>query len=218
MRFCGKVMALMLKRISLAVLGLTIAALGARLVAWVTGDPRAPVLSGKQIGLVAIFFLFFVSVSWVLETKKLVSFNWPWHRRRFFHEISKVGTLGTKRILKDPGQAEAAVFVDVLVDRRRENLVDLLHERLKNRDKLRQFLILGEAGSGKSTVLKQLRLRMIRDGTKRFGIGKPIPLLAPLGRYNQTKLLDYTRDILSKESQELSAVYPPPNGLSGRRV
>jgi len=196
----------MLKKISLAVLGLTIATLGARIVAWVTGDPRAPITSGRQIILIAIFFFILVALTWVVETKALISFNWPWHRRRYFHEIAKVGTLGTERILKDPDQSEDELLIEVMQDGKRQNLVNLLHERLKPRDKPRRILILGEAGSGKSTALKQLRLRMIRDGTKLFGIGKPIPILAPLGRYSQTRLLDYTREILSKESRKLSAV------------
>src|SRR6185369_2275834 len=92
--FCGKVFLPMLKKISLAVLGLTIATLGARIVAWVTGDPRAPITSGRQIILIAIFFFVLVALTWVVETKALISFNWPWHRRRYFHEIAKVGTLG----------------------------------------------------------------------------------------------------------------------------
>jgi HEAT repeat protein len=196
----------MLKKISLAVLGLTIATLGARIVAWVTGDPRAPITSGKQIILIAIFFFVLVALTWVVETKALISFNWPWHRRRYFHEISKVGTLGAERILKDPDQSEDELLIEVMQDGKRQNLVNLLHERLKPRDKPRRILILGEAGSGKSTALKQLRLRMIRDGTKLFGIGKPIPILAPLGRYSQTRLLDYTREIFDKESRKLSAV------------
>jgi|GEM_PF-1058475 len=196
----------MLKKISLAVLGLTIATLGARIVAWVTGDPRAPITSGKQIILIAIFFFVLVALTWVVETRALISFNWPWHRRRYFHEISKVGTLGAERILKDPDQSEDELLIEVMQDGKRQNLVNLLHERLKTRDKPRRILILGEAGSGKSTALKQLRLRMIRDGAKLFGIGKPIPILAPLGRYSQTRLLDYTREIFGKESRKLSAV------------
>ena len=196
----------MLKKISLAVLGLTIATLGARIVAWVTGDPRAPITSGKQIILIVIFFFVLVALTWVVETKALISFNWAWHRRRYFHEIAKVGTLRTERILKDPDQSEDELLIEVMQDGKRQNLVNLLHERLKPRDKPRRILILGEAGSGKSTALKQLRLRMIRDGAKLFGIGKPIPILAPLGRYSQTRLLDYTREILNKESRKLSAV------------
>lgn len=196
----------MLKKVSLAVLGLTIATLGARVVAWITGDPRAPVTSGKQIILIAIIFFVLVALAWVVETKALIAFNWPWHRRRFFRELAKVGTLGTDRILTDPDQSEDELLIEVIQDGERKNLVRLLHERLTNRDKPRRILILGEAGSGKSTALKQLRVRMIRDGTKRFGIGKPIPILAPLGRYSQTKLLDYTREIFNKESRKLSAV------------
>ena len=196
----------MLKKISLAVLGLTIATLGARIVAWVTGDPRAPVTSGKQITLIAAFFLLLVALTWVVETRALISFNWPWHRRRFFREMAKVGTLGKDRILKDPDQSEDELLIEVVQDGERKNLVRLLQEQLTHRDKPRRILILGEAGSGKSTALKQLRLRMIRDGTKLFGVGKPIPILAPLGRYSQTKLIDYTREIFNKESRKLSAV------------
>lgn len=196
----------MLKKISLAVLGLTIATLGARIVAWVTGDPRAPVTSGGQIILIAIFFFVLVGLTWLVETKTLISFNWPWHRRRYFHDIAKVGTLGTERILRDPDQSEDELLIEVMQGGERKNLVRLLHQRLTNRDRPRRILILGEAGSGKSTALKQLRLQMIRDGAKLFGIGKPIPILAPLGRYSQTKLLDYTREIFDKESRKLSAV------------
>jgi HEAT repeat protein len=196
----------MLKKFSLAVVGLIIATLGARLVAWVTGDPRAPVTSTKQIGLIAFFFFFFLAVAWVLETKQLISLNWPWHRRRFFRDMSKVGTLGTERTLKDPNEAEAELLIDVMENGERKNLVRLLQEKLKDRGKLRRILILGDAGSGKSTALKQLRLRMLRDGTKRFGIGKPIPIFAPLGDYTQATLLDFIRDIFSKESRKLSAV------------
>ena len=196
----------MLKNLSLALLALTISALSSRVVASITGDPRVPAPSGKTITFLSIALLLSIIFKWVLETQKLISFNWWWHRREFFRELSKVGTLGTERVLKDPDQSEDELLIEVMQDGERKNLVGLLHERLKSRDNPRRILILGEAGSGKSTALKQLRLRMIRDGTKRFGIGKPIPLLVPLGRYNQTKLLDYTREIFNKESRKLSAV------------
>jgi HEAT repeat protein len=195
----------MLKNVSLALLALTISVLGARIVAWVTGDARVPVPSGTTIAVITIAFFLSIVVKWFLETQKLISLNWWWHRREFFREISRTGTLGTEKILKDPNQSEDELLIEVMQDGNRRNLVRLLHERLKNRDQPRQFLILGEAGSGKSTALEQLRLRMLFDGTKWFGIGKPIPILAPLGD-SQTKLLDYTRYIFNKESRKLSAV------------
>lgn len=184
-------------------LRLVIAILGARLVAWATGDPKLPLLSVKQLILTVVLYVIFVFLGLILESQKAISFNWPWHRLWYFRAMSKAGKLGTERLLHDPNDSDDAVFIEVLEYGRRKNLVALLQQRLERKEKPRRFLIVGDAGSGKSTALEQLRIQMLLKGTKHFGFGKAIPILIKLGNYGESKLLDFVRKVWIEDSRKL---------------
>jgi HEAT repeat protein len=192
----------MLKKIFVALVGIFTGILSTRLSGWITSDPRVPVLSLKQLFVTLGFYVLLLIVLWVLETQRAFTLNWPWHRFWYFHELLERAKFRRQpQTLAVADETQSTALIDVSVDGRRKNLGSLLLDRLSNHTQPRRLLILGEPGSGKTTTLEQLRLNLVRAGASRLAIGKGIPVLLPLGRFNQGKLLDYARKVMQQGSR-----------------
>ena len=190
----------MFRKVFLRILAIPIALFGSKIQAWLSGDPKVNIFTGRQLIITSVFLLgLFVLAAW-LETSQTLVWNWPWHRFWFFRDIINQSQWRTHQIFQGLNQVEDAPLAEVLENVKRRNLLALLLDRMARLNPIPRIFITGEGGSGKTTTMEQLRLRLAQTGSKRLGIGKPIPVLVRMGSVSSGKLLDNIRESMDKGS------------------
>src|ERR1044071_3628893 len=190
----------MTRKLLLKILAIPIALLASRTQAWLSGDPKASITTGPQLIITAGFLLVLFVFAILLETPRALPLNWPWHRFWFFRDIAKQPHKRARQIFQGPNQDEEAALTEVLENRKRCNLLALLLERMISLNPVPRIFISGEGGSGKTTTMVQLRLSLAQAGSKKLGIGKPVPVLVRMGSISSGKLFDNVRELMEKGS------------------
>lgn len=196
----------MTKKIFLSIIGVGIGVLGSPIQAWLSGDEKAGLYSGKHLIVTALFLLAAFAFVAFLETPRALAWNWPWHRFWFFQDLLNRNQ-NSRQILQGLKSDEKAALTEVLENGHRRNLLAMLLERINSLNPVPKILITGDGGSGKTTTMEQLRLSLAREGTKRLAFGQPIPVLLRLGSFSSGKLLDNAREAMedgSRSSKVLS--------------
>lgn len=193
----------MLKGLTIGILGFISGVFGNFMASWL--QPGVEGLLGKdRVTWGAIFAGSFLVLILLLEIPRALPWNWWWHRLWFLIDIAyhSPWEKHSARLHLAPLERNAAgTHVEVIDNGERKDLVDVLYSiAVRRTNTTHGALVLGEPGSGKSTGLQQLQLRLARQGIKRLGFVVPIPILTELGAYlGESDLFEFmTRFMLER--------------------
>ncbi|MCB8952678.1 MAG: NACHT domain-containing protein, partial [Ardenticatenales bacterium] len=147
----------------------------------------AATVGGAAIGLLLLA---------LLESERSLAWNWRWHRYWYLRGLARNPDLHRWQVdfarLKLVSGRQAVVTAELLADGERRDMVMLLQEFvLRRQAESRAVLVLGEPGAGKTTGLERLTWELARQGARRLGWNWPVPVLLPLGRYQEGSLTDF---------------------------
>lgn len=194
----------MLKRFLLFIFEIAAAILGNLIAGWIQQDIWTNFFSPARIVGSVVSIICITLIMLLLGSDNIDVFSWNWHRYWFLHNLvhnSKLNHWSIDYAQLDISEAQRKqLTVDVVVAGERRNLLDLLTSSIFDKKKhAARILVLGEPGSGKTTALERLLLRIAERGVKHFGIGHRIPILARLGDFQNPELLHFIEQSLERE-------------------
>ena len=186
----------MFKRLAMLLLEFGAGLAGNLVAGWIQQDEWSNLFTPlRLLGTLAGAGLMLVILAW-LESERVLAWNWGWHRFWYLREL--LGDPELRRWETDFARLELAqgrrkaLGVEVIAEGERRDLVKVLRDPIAGQQgEVRRALVLGEPGSGKTTGLERLTLELARDGARRLGFGRPMPVLVRLGNFQKGELLEY---------------------------
>ncbi len=194
----------MFKRLVILLLEFGAGLAGNLLAGWIQQDAWSNLFTTTRfLGALVGAGLMLLILAW-LDSERALPWNWHWHRFWYLREVLENPEL--RRWETDFARLELAQGrrkvsgVEVTAEGKREDLVEVLRDLIAGqRGEVRRTLVLGEPGSGKTTGLERLTLELAREGARRLGFGKPMPVLVRLGNFQEGKLLAYVGQAMRHE-------------------
>jgi hypothetical protein len=190
----------MTRKLLLKLLVIPTALFASKIQAWLSGDAKSNITTGRQLFITVGFLVGFYILAVLLETPRALALNWRWHRYWFLRDIVNRRQPTVQRIFQGLNQDKEAALAEVLENGKRRNLLALLMMKMTSLNPVPRIFITGEGGSGKTTTMEQLTLSLAQVGAKRWWAGKSIPVLVRMGSVSSGKLLDNVRELMDDGS------------------
>jgi len=198
----------MFKRLVILLLEFGASLAGNLVSGWIQKDLWLDLFTAPRVLGTIVGFLFMAVVIASLEIELALPWNWRWHR---FWYLWELGSNETLRPQLDFARLELAqgrrklIGAEIIADGERRDLLVVLRDLVAGRrGAVRRALVLGEPGSGKTTGLQRLTLELARDGVRRLGFGRPMPVLMRLGDFQRGKLLEYVGEVIQHTTKSRS--------------
>jgi hypothetical protein len=196
----------MLKRLTILLAEFGAGLAGNLVAGWIQQDIWMNLFTLNRLAGTAIGAALMLLVLVWLESEQALSWNWPWRRFWYLREVLSDPDLRrweeSYARLEVVQGARRTLGADVIADREPRDMVETLRNLVASRrGKVGRALVLGEPGSGKTTGLERLTLKLAQEGARRLGFRQPIPVLVRLGYYQNGKLLEYVGQTLSHRTK-----------------
>lgn len=189
----------MLKRLILLLLEFGAGLAGNLVAAAIQQDTWKNLFTPTRLIATAVGAALMLIVIALLESERSLSWNWRWHRFWYLRSLAKYPQLlhwetDFARLKLAPGR-QPVFTTELLSNGGRRDMVAALRDMIGvNNHKGRRALVLGEPGSGKTTGLERLTWELAKQGARRLGRGRAIPVLLRLGNYQEGKFIEFAAE------------------------